>query len=91
GDNIRVLKWIIDRLHNRVGARETPLGVVPHVKDLDISGLTIPEGKVRALFEVEPEGWQQEVRDIGVFLDQFGPRLPSEIREEYGKFAEALK
>ncbi|MCX5851639.1 MAG: phosphoenolpyruvate carboxykinase (GTP), partial [Deltaproteobacteria bacterium] len=47
GDNIRVLKWIIDRLHNRVGARETPLGVVPHVKDLDISGLTIPEGKVR--------------------------------------------
>ena len=36
GDNIRALKWIIDRVNNRVEAKETPIGLVPHQKDLDL-------------------------------------------------------
>src|SRR3989338_5185486 len=39
GENIRVIKWIIDRVNNKVGAKETPIGLIPDLKDLELNGL----------------------------------------------------
>jgi phosphoenolpyruvate carboxykinase (GTP) len=83
GENIRVLKWILDRVHDRVDARETPLGRVPHIKDLDMRGLDIPEAQLEQLFEINPQDWQQEVADIEKLLTEFGDRLPQEMWEEF--------
>ncbi|MFN3466273.1 MAG: phosphoenolpyruvate carboxykinase (GTP) [Candidatus Brocadiales bacterium] len=83
GDNIRVLKWIVDRVNNRVEARQTPLGLVPHLKDLNTKGLNIPDKKLERLFEINPQEWQEELEDVGEFLGQFGRRLPEEIRQEF--------
>lgn len=83
GENIRVLKWIVDRVNNRVGAEETPLGYVPHLEDLDLEGLDIPKGSLEKLFEINPQDWQQEVEDIEKFLIQFGGHLPQEIWQEF--------
>ncbi len=82
GENIRVLKWIVDRVNNRVDARETPLGLVPHLRDLEMEGLNIPNERLEKLFEVNPKEWQKELADIGKFLGQFGKHLPEEILQE---------
>jgi len=90
GENIRVLKWIVDRINGRAGAKETPVGLLPHENDLDTDGLAISKEDVRQLLDVNPADWQEEVQDVRQFLSQFGKRLPEEIKEEYKKFAEGL-
>ncbi len=87
GENIRVLKWIIDRANNAVGAKETPIGLVPHLKDLNLDGLNIPREKLEKLFEVKLDDWGQEFDEVEKFLNQFGGRLPAEIWQEYKKIS----
>ena len=87
GENIRVLKWIVDRVNGRVNARETPLGLIPHLADLNLEGLNIPEERMAMLFAVDPGGWRAELEDIRKFLEQFGDRMPAEIWQEYGRLA----
>jgi phosphoenolpyruvate carboxykinase (GTP) len=90
GDNIRVLKWIIDRVKGRVGARETPVGLVPKCEDLDTTGLRMPRRKLDLLFEVNREEWREEIKDIKEFLDPFGRHIPYEIRQDYERLAAAF-
>ncbi len=90
GENIRVLKWIVDRVHNRVEAKETPLGLIPDAQDLETGGLDIPKEKLAKLFEINVEPWKEELQDIEKFLSQFGNRTPSEIWQEHKKLAEQL-
>ena len=90
GDNARVLKWIVDRVHGRVGARETPLGLTPNISDLALDGLNISRPRMEQLFAMETEGWEDELRDINAFLAKFGRRLPYEIRQQYEKLAAAF-
>jgi phosphoenolpyruvate carboxykinase (GTP) len=90
GENIRVLKWIIERVNNRVQARETPVGFVPHIKDFEIGGLDIPGNKLEKLLEVNPHEWTDEVRDIEQFLAQFGNKLPDEVRQEFNDMKRRL-
>ncbi len=85
GDNIRVLKWIIERVNGKAEGRETPVGIVPRLEDLDLSGLTVPREKLGKLFEVNMGEWGEEIKDIGESLKPYGKRLPSEIRAEFEK------
>jgi len=91
GENIRVLKWIIDRVNNRASAKETPLGNVPFLQDLDMTGLDIPKERMEMLFAVNPAEWKPELADIQKYLSQFGSRLPKEIQDEYKKLEKSLK
>jgi phosphoenolpyruvate carboxykinase (GTP) len=90
GENIRVLKWILDRVHNKAGAKETPLGLMPDLKDIDLSGLNIPEEKLEKLFEFDTSQWRAEADDIEKFLAQFGDRIPQEIRQQLGSLKKRL-
>ncbi len=90
GDNIRVIKWILDRANDRVGAKETPIGLVPNLSDLDMSGLSIAKEKMEKLFEVDRQGWQAELQDIDKYFDQFGDHLPAEIRRQRDDLARKL-
>jgi phosphoenolpyruvate carboxykinase (GTP) len=90
GENIRVIKWILDRVNDRVGAKETPLGLVPNLSDLDLSGLNIAKEKMEKLFEVDRPGWQAELQDIDAYLSQFGDHLPAELRRQRDDLAKKL-
>lgn len=82
GENIRVLKWVIDRVNNKVDARQTPIGLIPHIEDLELKGLDISKENLEKLFEINPKEWLAEAEDIEVFLKKFGPRMPSQIWDE---------
>jgi len=90
GENVRVLKWIVDRMYNRAKAKQTPLGLVPDMQDLETGGLDIPKEKLAKLFEINAEPWKQELQDTEKFLNQFGNRMPSEIWQEHKKLAGQL-
>ena len=90
GENLRVLNWIIERAHGRASAVRTPLGFVPTENGLDLKGLNIPAKTVKKLFAVDPGDWLEELAGHRSFFEQFGPRLPEEILEEYHALSERL-
>jgi phosphoenolpyruvate carboxykinase (GTP) len=91
GDNMRVLKWIIDRVTGSVPARETPAGLVPRIEDLDMTGLDLPKDDLEKLFEVKIKDWKSEVDGIRDFLKPYKGRLPAEIREQYEKLERQVR
>lgn len=82
GENIRVLKWVIDRVNNRVGAQETPIGLIPDLKSFDTTGLHLPTENLKELFAVKTSEWQEEAKDIEKFFAQFGSHLPKALMDE---------
>jgi len=78
GENMRVLKWIVDRARGRALGKETPIGWMPHYEDMEWSGLDFPKEKFDELQAFDREAWRQEV--LGheeLFLD-LHDRLPAE-------------
>ena len=78
-DNSRVIKWMLDRIHSKVSAQETPVGLMPHMKDLMLDGLNIGSDTLAQLFELKPAEWKKEIEGIETFYAQFGERLPKEL------------
>lgn len=83
GENLRVLRWIIDRCENRIGARETPIGFLPEAGDIDTRALDISPQTMEALLSIDTGQWQKEMDSIGDYLGSFGDRLPEALRREH--------
>ena len=91
GENVRVLKWILERVEGRGSAQETPIGYVPGPGGLTLDGLNISPEAVEELLRVNPDNWQAEMDDTRQFFDKFGARLPREMREEHEKLRRRLQ
>ena len=88
GENMRVLKWMVERIRGSAGAVETPIGWVPKPTDLHASGSSVREDRLREALRVDSAEWLATLGDLGRFYDQFGGRLPRPIAE---KLAEAKR
>ncbi len=82
GDNIRIIKWIIDRVKGKVGARETPIGYIPEVKDLSLEGLNMKTSRLNEILMPSLKDWEEEVLEIRKFYDKFDKRIPKELQDE---------
>ncbi|MGB9871682.1 MAG: phosphoenolpyruvate carboxykinase (GTP) [Anaerolineae bacterium] len=82
GENSRVLAWMCARVDGKVGAVETPIGLLPRPEDLDLRGLDIPPENVQELLRVDVDAWRGEIPDIERHFAQFGDRLPQRLREQ---------
>ena len=78
-ENMRVLKWIVDRVHGRAQGKETPIGWTPYYEDMEWEGLDFPRERFEAMQEVSRAAWRKEL--IGheeLFID-LHDHLPPEM------------
>jgi len=79
GDNMRVLKWIVDRVHGRGYAVESPLGWMPRHEDIEWNGLDFSADKFYDLMAVGRDAGAAEAHAHEEEFDQFFDRLPKEF------------
>ncbi|MBI3332787.1 MAG: phosphoenolpyruvate carboxykinase (GTP) [Candidatus Omnitrophica bacterium] len=91
GENIRAIRWIIDRCTGRGEARRTPIGYLPTVSALEGEELGISKEGWRTLLSVDREGWVEAAKRQSEFFDKFGGRIPPEILDEQKALMERLK
>jgi phosphoenolpyruvate carboxykinase (GTP) len=90
GENLRVLRWIIDRCVGRVGAEETAIGFLPKRGDIDTNDLDVSDETMQALTSIDNAQWRAEMTAIGEYLDSYGERLPAALKAEQQKVLDAL-
>jgi len=81
GENLRVLKWMLDRIHGRATGRATPVGIVPSESELDLKGLDIPANILHEAIAVSPAEWKAELESASDFFEKIGPTMPKELRD----------
>jgi len=81
-ENSRVLKWIMERVQNRVTANETPFGLLPNVADLGVEDLKLPKADSAQLLAMPKDQLLLELDDNEIYFRQFGSHLPEAIRNE---------
>jgi len=79
GENMRVLKWIVDRVHGRSFAMETPIGWTPYYEEMNWEGLDFPKETFEELQEVDVAAWREEVIEHERLFIALHDRLPSEM------------
>jgi phosphoenolpyruvate carboxykinase (GTP) len=72
GENIRALKWIADRVNGRVGAGDTPIGLVPREGDIDISGLDVSPERLRQATSIDAGEWLAELDGVEEYFTRLG-------------------
>jgi phosphoenolpyruvate carboxykinase (GTP) len=90
GENVRVLKWMLDRIEGRAAATETPIGSVPTPGSLTLDGLSVSRGTLDDLLRVEPGDWIAEDEAVAKFFEKFGGRLPTPLCQEQKSLAARL-
>jgi phosphoenolpyruvate carboxykinase (GTP) len=90
GDNSRVLKWIFQRAGGLGKAVDTPIGRMPSPDALDLSGLDLAPEVLEELLQVDIPGWKAEIPLISEYFEQFGDRLPQELRDELKNLEQRL-
>jgi phosphoenolpyruvate carboxykinase (GTP) len=80
GENLRVLRWVLERAHGGGKAERTPIGYLPAADGIDTAGLALSEADLRTLTSLEAAGWAQEIGEIETYFAQFGETLPPALR-----------
>jgi phosphoenolpyruvate carboxykinase (GTP) len=79
GENIRVLKWIVERIQGKTSSVERPIGWVPRYEDIDWTGLEFSKADFTKIMDIKPELWKKELLDHEELFSKIYDRLPKEF------------
>lgn len=91
GQNLRVIKWIIDRISGTVNTQKTPLGHTPKYEDIAWAGVNFSKEKFKQLMQTAQGDLAAEASDLSNFLEKFADRLPLALEKERKDLAERTK
>ncbi len=91
GDNMRVIKWILERGDDQTNGTETCVGTVPTRNALDRKGLDLPDAALDQLLRVDPADWVEAVQGQVEFFGKFGEHLPPGIKQEHEMLAKRVR
>jgi phosphoenolpyruvate carboxykinase (GTP) len=91
GENMRVLKWIVERCMDRAHAVDTPLGRAPGYEDLDLAGMSgmTPE-RFGKLMSVDKDLWRKELQDHDVLFADLKDKLPGALKTQRDALAKSF-
>lgn len=83
GDNMRVLKWIVDRVRDRApDPVKSPFGNMPRYQDLNWNGLDFSEDRFNSIMNIDRGEAVAEAKDQAELFARFGHHLPAELEKE---------
>jgi len=82
GQNMRVLKWIVDRVRGRAGAVESPFGMMPTYEEMTWAGLDFSKDKYLNIMNISRDGLLAEAAEIQTYFTGFGNSLPPELEAQ---------
>jgi phosphoenolpyruvate carboxykinase (GTP) len=82
GQNMRVLKWVVDRVHGRAGAAQSPFGHTPRYQDLTWDGMPYDSTKFDRLMEIDKVSALRELDDQQDLFGKFGGRTPKAMLDQ---------
>jgi phosphoenolpyruvate carboxykinase (GTP) len=91
GQNMRVLQWIVDRVHGRAAGVESPFGTMPKYSDLNWTGLSFASDMFHRLMKIERKAGLGEIEDQLRLYESFGDRLPGELEKQRKRAHERLE
>jgi phosphoenolpyruvate carboxykinase (GTP) len=90
GENVRVLKWMLERIEGKVNAVDTQIGLVPEPNGITLDGLQVSKDTMGELLRVDAAEWSTEADAIEQFFVKFGYRLPSELWDQHSALTKRL-
>jgi phosphoenolpyruvate carboxykinase (GTP) len=82
GENLRVLRWVVDRCRGTGKALETPIGLEPTADAIDVAGLSIDKGTMADLLSISKDDYRADAASVGEFFEKFDGHLPPEMAEQ---------
>jgi len=80
GENMRILKWIVERAHGRAVSIESPIGWMPRYEDLDWRGMeNFTREQFHELMSIDRDSWQRELLSHEELFVKLYDRLPKEL------------
>jgi phosphoenolpyruvate carboxykinase (GTP) len=83
GDNIRVVKWMVERIEGSVAARDTAVGLLPRSEDIDSENLDLDAETLSGLLEVNEELVAKDLDEAQDYLSTLGKKLPQPIASQF--------
>ncbi|HEY5303618.1 MAG TPA: phosphoenolpyruvate carboxykinase (GTP) [Acidimicrobiales bacterium] len=90
GENSRVLEWIFNRVEDDAQAVETPIGLLPTMDALDVTGVNVTPADMTELLNVNVDEWRAEVPGIREYYAKFGDRLPAALHAQVNELVQRL-
>lgn len=90
GENMRILKWIVDRVKGKVSAKSNSFGLVPYFEDIIWNGLEFDTEKFSSLIEVPKIEGLKEIDEVKEHFNRFGDFIPNELESQRIELQERL-